>query len=50
MTVSALKEVRMGFSIGTGYLAEFAVQWNSIELALVSFFDVDDPSYSSSEQ
>ena len=35
--LSALKEVRMGFSIGTGYLAEFAVQWNSIELAWCHF-------------
>ena len=35
--LSALKEVRMGFSIGTGYLAEFAVQWNSIELARCHF-------------
>ena len=35
--LSALKEAWMGFSIGTGYLAEFAVQWNSIELAWCHF-------------
>jgi len=33
----ALKEARTGISVGTGYLAEFAVQWNSIELAWCHF-------------
>ena len=33
----ALKEARTGLSVGTGYLAEFAVQWNSIELAWCHF-------------
>ena len=35
--LSAVKETRMGLSIVTGYLAEFAVQWNSIELAWCHF-------------
>ena len=35
--LSALKEARTGLSVGTGYLAEFAAQWNSIELAWCHF-------------
>ena len=35
--LSALKEVRTGLRVGTGYLAEFAVQWNSFELAWCHF-------------
>ena len=35
--LSAVKEARMGLIKGTGYLAEFAVQWNSIELAWCHF-------------
>lgn len=35
--LSAVKEARMGLTIGTGYLAEFAVRWNSIELSWFHF-------------
>ena len=35
--LSAVKEARMGLTIGTGYLAEFAVRWNSIELSWCHF-------------
>ena len=35
--LSAVKEARMGLSIGTGYLPEFAAPWNSIELSWCHF-------------
>lgn len=35
--LSAVKEARTGLSVGTGYLAEFAVKWNSIELVWCHF-------------
>ena len=35
--LSAVKEARTGLRVGTGYLAEFAAQWNSIELAWCHF-------------
>ena len=35
--LSAVKEARTALRVGTGYLAEFAAQWNSIELAWCHF-------------